>query len=278
MEPKSALFLPPKRLASCIAAAILRDTRGVSLKETDRFNYFPATPLVSVTAVISGELRFVRAMGDLNEAQSAEPMPHLTVTQPQDQPTASWSPGEVHALTIGFYPDAWVKLCAGIAEGTMPETLAASFKNFDADSDPQSSWDSLCETLLPMWESKRISDGIPDWPGSDRLSDWTRFLFSRAAMTASARGMRTFERRLKQWTGSTRQNLDRYAAIEDLHRRTVKTPDVSLAELANDAGFSDQSHMGRLVLRTTGFPPHKLNQMIQNEESFWCYRLLGERF
>ena len=48
--------------------------------------------------------------------------------------------------------------------------------------------------------------------------------------------------------------------------------------LAGDAGYSDQSHMGRAVRRATGFSPARLNRMIESEESFWCYRLLGQRF
>lgn len=274
MEPRSVLFLPPKPLASCIAAAIFRDTRGTCLADADRFNYFPASPLVSVTVVLSGELRLVPAIGDLSMAQNAKALPPLSVTPPQDHPTISWSPDAVAAVTVGFYPDAWTKLTSGIPN----DSVATLLNTFDKGADPDASWHVFCKTLLPVWEHRRFAGGIPDWPGSDRLSDWSLFLFSRLAQTAPGRSMRTLERRLKQWTGRTRQDLDRYAAIEDLHRRTIKTPDASLAGLATDAGFSDQSHMGRAVRRTTGFSPRKLNHMIANEESFWCYRLLGERF
>ena len=45
-----------------------------------------------------------------------------------------------------------------------------------------------------------------------------------------------------------------------------------------EGGFADQSHMGRAVRRATGFSPARLNRMIESEESFWCYRLLGQRF
>ena len=69
-----------------------------------------------------------------------------------------------------------------------------------------------------------------------------------------------------------------YAAFENLHRLSVERPDEPLAMLAGDAGYSDQSHMGRAVRRATGFSPARLNRMIESEESFWCYRLLGQRF
>lgn len=51
-----------------------------------------------------------------------------------------------------------------------------------------------------------------------------------------------------------------------------------LSERLAEAGFSDQSHVGRAVRRTTGFSPAKLNRLIQREEAFWCDRLLGEHF
>ena len=101
---------------------------------------------------------------------------------------------------------------------------------------------------------------------------------SRIAQSATGRSMRTLERRLRQWTNKSRQELEHYAAIEQLHRLLVAEPDASLSALAVEADFSDQSHMGRSVKRVTGFSPAKLNKMIKEEEAFWCYRLLGERF
>ena len=58
----------------------------------------------------------------------------------------------------------------------------------------------------------------------------------------------------------------------------VHNADTDLASLATDAGYSDQSHMGRAVRGATGFSPAQLNRHIETEEAFWCYRLIGERF
>jgi len=38
------------------------------------------------------------------------------------------------------------------------------------------------------------------------------------------------------------------------------------------------SHMGRVVRQTTGYSPAQLNRLIETDEAFWCYRLLGEHF
>lgn len=278
MKPNSILLSPPKSLSSCVAAGIFRDTRGAVLSDNDRFNCFPATPLVSATNVISGELLLVNFVGDIKGTRSAPPMPTLSVTPPQDRPTVSWSPSEVCAFTVGFFPDAWRKIGGSPTKNALPEAIEPLLRALGADPDPQASWNKFCNALVPVWNAKRHVGGIPDWSGSDRLSDWSGHLFSRIARSATGRSARTLERRLKQWTGKTRQHLDHFAAIEDLHRRTVEKPGAPLAGLASEAGFSDQSHMGRAVRRSTGFSPARINRLIQTEEAFWCYRLLGERF
>jgi NAD(P)-dependent dehydrogenase (short-subunit alcohol dehydrogenase family) len=50
------------------------------------------------------------------------------------------------------------------------------------------------------------------------------------------------------------------------------------ALLAAEAGYADQAHMGREVRRITGMPPAKIVNLIATEESYWPYRLLGERY
>jgi AraC-like DNA-binding protein len=71
--------------------------------------------------------------------------------------------------------------------------------------------------------------------------------------------------------------LSFYAAIDDLHRLSIDGRDKPLAQLALEAGYADQSHMGRAVRRATGFSPARLNQRIRTEPAFWYYRLAGER-
>lgn len=278
MKPRSVLLLPPKSLSSCIAAAIFRDTRGVFLPKKDRFNYFPASPLVSVTRVIAGEVRIVEVVGGVDTRRTGPPLPSLSVTPSQDRPITSWSPGEVCAVTVSFYPDAWRKFGEAPITADIPDALAAVLNDLGAEPDPQTGWKKFCDALKPVWDAHRQAGGIPDWPGSDRLSDWSHALFSRIARSAPGRSVRTLERRYKTWTGKTRQHLHHFGAIEDLHRHTVRNPDASLAALASDAGYADQSHMGRSVRRATGFSPAHINRLIETEESFWCYRLLGERF
>lgn len=275
---KSFLFLPPRQLSSCVAAGIFRDTRSASLSDMDRFNYFPASPLVTVTYVIEGELRLVQEAGRLDCARLASPLASRSILPPQDRPTTSWSPGPVAALTIGFYPDAWSQLGHSFDGEAIPEPLAVALSCFDKDQKPATGWEEFSKKFVVTWQQARGAGGKSDWPGSDRVSDWSRYLLSRLSTVGPGRSIRTLERRLKSLSGQTRQSLNFYSAIENLHQRVVESPDENLADIANDAGFSDQSHMGRAVRRATGFSPRKLNHLIETEEAFWCYRLMGERF
>jgi len=48
--------------------------------------------------------------------------------------------------------------------------------------------------------------------------------------------------------------------------------------VATDAGYSDQSHMGRHVRAQKGFTPAELMRRFESDEASWSYRLMGERY
>ena len=95
---------------------------------------------------------------------------------------------------------------------------------------------------------------MPEWSQAARLSAWSRGLVTRFALAGRGKSLRAVEQRIKRWTGQTLRSLAFYAAFEDLHRLSVQAGNESLADLA------------------------RLNRLIETEEAFWCYRLLGERF
>lgn len=64
-----------------------------------------------------------------------------------------------------------------------------------------------------------------------------------------------------------------------VHARTNRDEkSLDLAGLASDAGFADQSHMGREVRRVTGLTPRRLDELVASDEAFWFYRLIGDWF
>ncbi len=272
LKGKSFLLSPPPDLSACVFAAVVRDTRGVDLCDLDRFNFFPASPLVALTRVVEGEIRFARPGDDLAALGKAPPLPGIFVTPPQNTPTMSWSSGPILAVTVGLYPDARARLADRF---DLVGELAGAFEGGD---DVHSRWNRFCASLSPAWEAARGGTVLASWTGASRVSDWARALIARAILSGPGSSVRSVERRLRRWSGLTRQTLGYYAGIEDLHRLATKARERPLAELALEAGYSDQSHMGRAVRRATGFSPAQLNHLIQTEEAFWYYRLAGERF
>lgn len=276
MPTKSQLVLPPKALASCIAGCIVRDTRGADLSDADRVNYFPASPLFSITLTLVGQIHIADRFLTLEDLGKRPRVPKQVFLPPQSRPQMSWSPGPIWAITIAFFPDAWQRL-GGALDGTPPPNIQAALSVLETEP-LATAWADFWQEMTVIWIKSESGDRPPDWAGSDRLKDWSYHLISQLAQTGAGRSLRSTQRRLRRWTGLNRQTLEFFAKVEDVHRLICAEPSATPADLAAEAGFADQSHMGRSLKRATGFSPVDLNQKIATEESFWCYRLLGERF
>lgn len=271
MKPVSRLFLPSPAVAGCLFVGVFRDIRGANLAEADRINHFPASPVVAVTQVISGSLQLL-PIGHQTPV-AAEPLPPLFVKGPQDTPTSSLSGSDTAALTVGFYHDAWLAIGGSADYREVPDSIAAAISVFADHTNPARGWDAFCSALTPLWEATRPSP----WGGTSSIADWTQAVMTRAALSNSGRSLRSLERRLKRASGQTRRTLVFFETFESLRHVVKDDPNAPLAEIAAEAGYADQSHMGRAVRRATSFSPARLNRAIETEEAFWCYRLLGEQ-
>ncbi|MEO9819136.1 MAG: helix-turn-helix domain-containing protein [Paracoccaceae bacterium] len=188
----------------------------------------------------------------------------------------SWSPGPIEGFSLAFFPDAWKSL-GGSFDGTPPDCLPSALAHFEMHS-TQDAWPLFWDDMARAWTAAQAVDGTARWSGSDRIKTWTYHLMNKAARTGTGQSLRSVQRRIRRWTGHDMQTLNFFAQIEDLHQLVTTQPAAAAVELAARAGFSDQSHMGRALKRATGFSPVQLNQRIAEDEAFWCYRLLGERF
>ena len=207
--------------------------------------------------------------GGAETARAAAPLARSSALPPQETPTVSWCPGPALVVTVGVYPDAWARL-AGHCD--LPAALARAMEGGD---DVHAAWARFSAILSPIWAAVRGDPGLPGGIGAARLSDWSRALITRAAQIGAGRGVRSVERRLKRWSGQTRRSLRFYAAIDDLRRIASQAQGRPPADIALEAGYADQSHMGWAVRRATGFSPVQLNRLIETEEAFWFYRLTG---
>lgn len=277
-EAHARLHLPSLAMAGCIHMAVERDTRGLQLTETQRLNFYPASPLPSVSWIFEGELRLVEDQKGIQDFMLSEPLPRIVFTGPLRKPSASWSPSTVHTLSVGFYPDALSRLLGIRAEDhvdmIVPLKGLVSGEALDAlasiDSTDGPPFEQVESALQPLWQIRGAGEGAAD------MRSWLALLARRAAFTQAGSGVRQLQRSIKSLAGQSQRDLQRYARTEEAFAlsESAGLEKMSLTEVAAVAGYSDQSHLGREVKRVTGFSPKQFGDRLWNDESFWMYRLL----
>jgi AraC-like DNA-binding protein len=281
------LLLPNPPLAGCVFAAVVRDTRDRHLTEAQRVNRFPASPLCSISWFIEG-CSYLGEPGREPGLARQEPLPEVMFSGPQTRPLVSWNPGPVLAITLTFYPEAWAAL-SGVQVGAfvdqnVPIEAVVSGKLLGLCREVLGSSGTCVERIRRLearleriWrESRPPGHKVMHW-----LEDWSFALAARAATSGVGTSVRQIERRIKAWAGQSHRALGIHGRIERLFAKAMAARAIGgsdLAKLAAESGYADQSHMGRDVRRITGVTPSKLGELIENDETFWCYRLLGERF
>lgn len=282
-QERAYLVLPRPELAGCIALAVVRDTRGVTMTDVQRFSHFPRSPYCGISIIFEGEVFLVPAGAEARRSDDLTRLPNVCVSGPTNAPTTMWSPGPAFGVTVVFYPDAWQALTGddldAIQERNLPadDVLAANLAGFVREAAAQNSAQAglalLEDYLEPIWRARR-PDGraTPFW-----FQDWTAALAMRAATSGAGRSLRQFQRRIKTWGGLSQRELDQQARVEKLFARSLDVGASDLAGLAQEFGFADQAHMGRHVRKITGAPPAKISELIETQESYWIYRLMGER-
>ena len=275
------MHIPSPALGACLMAGIERDTRGWVLDDAARFNYYPATPMAVISWIFEGTLHSVEDPGAGTRATLGPALPRLVFSGPQRRPSASWSPGAVHALSVGFFPEALSCLIGRPIEPYLdrhlpleavapPRLLQACQAILDAgDDDPFAKLEAYFQSL---WCEPGRTSLAP------YLGDWVRSLTTRAVHSTTGRGLRQLQRRVRDWTGQSYRDLQLFIRVEAAFIRSIEAHDgnaPNLASIAADAGFADQSHMGREILRVTGISPARFSERLANDEAFWYYRLIA---
>jgi AraC-like DNA-binding protein len=286
----SRIVWPRPTVAGCVFCMIVRDTRGLALDQTQRFNFFPASPLCSVAWVFAGDCHLIDRRDQMERPWTGARLHPLAFFGPQLGPLISWNPGETYGITIVFYPDAFSAMTgldlgpfAGRmvpAEEVLPQPILGPCRNFfDAvrRDGLERGFSAFEDKIEIMWADTRPVGTRPmRW-----IKDWSRGLARRAALTDLGRSTRQIARRVKSWTGVSQRDLLSLGHTEQLYAKlheALQKGDVDWAELAAASGFADQAHMIRQMRRHTGFTPEQLRQSAANGEAFWCYRLLGQYF
>lgn len=291
LPTRSEMWLPHASLSACVRAVISRDTRGVSLSPQQRYNYFPATPLCAFLWYFEGEAEILEVMQGAEDIAPDCPgalLPAHSFCGPMTQPGISRNPGPMHAFMVLFLPDALAAL-TGIDVGQFLNRKVALESIFDpvrqADwlamleavrtaADDDSRVQLLADFLTSRWQALR-----PDPPSLVRdYRDWSQGLVLRAANSGLGRSLRQMERRIKQWTGQPLRELRGQSRAEQVFFDAVVASEdgaVNWSRLADQNGYTDQSHLSRQTRRITGFPPEELRRRVITDETFWMYRLWG---
>ena len=208
-------------------------------------------------------------------------LPRLILSGPQRGPSASWSPGPVHALSVGFYPEVFRRLIGQPVEAFLdqhlpletvaPPTLFQACQIVLNAGDP-APFNLLEAQIQPLWRE-------PDRPSpAPYIGDWVRSVATRAAHSSAGRSLRQWQRLVRNWTGQSYRDLQLFIRVEEAFVRRLAVNDGTApdhAAIAADAGFADQSHMGRQIRKVTGLSPAHFGERLANDESFWYYRLIA---
>lgn len=277
-KKRAELVMPMASLSGCVFSYIIRDTRGVALSDDERVNRFPASPLCAITWVIEGETLLL---------PSHNTLPIVSFSGPQSKPVLSYNPSNVYAVSLGIYPEA-VRLLSGIdvsefQDITVPLDAVFAGELLDIFQNAFMNLYSIERKLIfemelaKFWQEERYGAfKVPQM-----LHDWLRLLIVRTATSGRGIGLRQIQRRLKHMTGQNQRDLSSYIRMEKLFSVWIeerKDGRSTMAGIASDVGFSDQSHMGRDVKRIIGTSPSMINKLIDTDESFWFYKLMGEGF
>lgn len=278
---RNRLWLPRLSLSACIRGAMLRDTRGLGLSDTQRLNYFPAAPLCSLSWWFTGVSALVHDFDQPFGARCTMPG-RFTFAGPHTVPTLSWNDGPVHGMMVLLMPDAlysliglqaerWVDRLVN-AEEVLPPDWLAMCEAVQQAPDDDTRLRMFEDFLDPLWQAARPAQNL----AGQRYGDWAQGLALRAATSSAGRSLRQVERRIKQWAGQSMRELRGVARSEQAFFETVAGPESpNWADVAAQGGYADQSHFCRETRRITGFTPAELHRRILEEEGFWAYRLWG---
>jgi hypothetical protein len=239
----SRIVWPRPTIAGCVFCVIVRDTRGVALDQTQRFNFFPASPLCSVMWVFAGDWHLIDQPEQMECPCTGAKFPGLAYFGPQLGPLVSWNPGETYAITIAFYPDAFsamtgidlsqIKQRMTSAEEVLPPPmleLCRDFFDVVRREGAEKGLSVLEDKIESLWAGTRPGTRPMIW-----VTDWSRSLALKATRTGLGRSTRQVARRVKSWTGVSQRDLQGLGHTEQLYARlheAIQKGDVDWAELA----------------------------------------------
>jgi hypothetical protein len=153
LQGKERLHLPMPSLHGCIRGFMTRDTRGILLSDQQRFSYYPATPLCTISWWFSGTAEQVLTDSFGKLGQNLRLPGPVIFSGPQSQPVANWSDGMGHGMMLLLLPDA-VELMTGMSPSKFLNQHVAVRSVFPSD------WVAMTETVLALNDDRNKVEAI----------------------------------------------------------------------------------------------------------------------
>ncbi|AKJ27133.1 helix-turn-helix domain-containing protein [Caldimonas brevitalea] len=278
--PTARWLVPCVPLASCVRAYITRSTLDCPLlPPAQRINRFPAHTYCSITWFIQDEPELIEPASDV---WAGHTLARELFGGPRSHPVGVRHAGPMSGFTLVLYPQAlhaltglkvsdYVDRFAPLADVLDAPWLALSQQVLSAADDDARV--ALIERFLePRWQAVHANGETH----ASALGDWVRALSARAVAVAWGQSARNIERRIKAWTGQPLRRLRRVNRVELSlveARARMRTGDLSWADVAVQSGYADQAHLCRDMRELTGHSPTELARKVEEDESFWAYRI-----
>ena len=255
----------PSGFESAIVCSILRYIEACEAAVVS--GTVPANVYACLNVIADGDVKICGASG--------ESLPHLFLTGPFSSPVKTFASAPLNSLSIVFQPwllQTWFDLDSGDMANAIIDAAYVPRLNDPAvvDALRSATFDSnLLESALAT-----LSVPLPD--PDHEASVMANLLFETQSISGTASrygiGVRQLERRFVRYFGLSPKEWLRVKRFEG---SLVKLADdkESLANVAVDAGYADQSHMTRDYRRTTGFTPNQTREGMNSETpGYWAFK------
>lgn len=227
----------------------------------------PANVYACLNVITDGDVKICEASG--------ESLPHLFLTGPFTAPVRTFASAPLNSLSIVFQPwllQTWFGLDLRDIANAIIDAAYVPRLNDPAVVDTLRSatfQPSLLESALAMLS-------VPHPDSDHEASVMANLLLETQSISETASrygiGVRQLERRFVRNFGLSPKE---WLRVKRFERSLVKLADdkESLANVAADAGYADQSHMTRDYRRATGFTPSQTKEgMSKDIPGYWAFK------
>lgn len=270
----TTLWLPPPRWAPCVYAYLARSTVGCGLAGTELHNRFPATSFLSLNWFLEGSVDLLHADGQT----AVRELPRWLVIGRQG-PVVTRNRGDLRYFGVSMYPDAFAA-AFGVSplalEGRMVdagEVLSAPAMQM-VQAVAQAAGDAQRMALFEAFLAEHAA-GFRTSLWSTAVRTGTRLsvkLLSGLLRVGDRQTLRATRRALGVGVAELRRFARGKAAFGGLSQRLRSDQAVSLADIAAEAGYADQSHLARECKAVTGRTPREFLRGFEHDEADWVYR------